>query len=1653
MITNELYHNGVGGNGDQPPTIYTWLQRFEKQKPRSFSSVTTPVDAENWIAYIEKLFEVLGCADEFEARMASYKFEGDALSWWKDFKQAKGREAYVATLSWKDFRKIFFLQYFPMSEQQKYDKEYHTIRQREDELTANAWRNIKLLCKRGGSNNKRNRDGDRIQPAARNNNQKGYDQRRQGGISGQKSYQQNQNQQYNRSSGSLSQKGYTDYASSPPCDTCGKLHPGRACHRNISACFSCGLTGHIAKDCPKKGGSGSIGNRNDKQLAAKEKVFSLTRDQVANSSGMDWLTKHRATIVCHTKSVIFGNLNKPKFVYQNSQPGLLASIIGTSSDGPSLETHPVVQDFYDVFPEELPGIPHERKVKFCIELVPGTQPISKDPYHMAPIKLKELKKQLQELLDLGFILSSVSSWGAHVLFVKNKDEQDIPKTAFRTRYGHYEFLVMPFGLTNAPAIFMDLMNRIFHEYLDKFVIVFIDNILVYSKTKKEHEEHLHGILGHIVSANGITMDPIYSDTPKNGLGCILMQHGKVIAYASRQLKPYEANYPTHDLEFVVVIVSLKIWRNYLYGETCDIFIDHKSLKYIFTQKELNMIQRRWLELLKDYDTNIQYHPRKANVVVDVVSRKSGMLANLQIELEIITDLERIDIELYIREARSSPFFIHLGSTKMYGDLKNTSGGMPLDILVWKWDEISMDFVTELPRTQKKNDAIWVVVDRLTKIKEAPYELLYGRKCRLPICWNEVGERVIKGSKLIEVTNEKVTVAKEKLKEARSQQKSYMVNTRQSTPEFLGSAFDEAVQRAKPRSFSSATTLVDAKNWIAHIEKLFEVLGCANEFEARLASYKFEGDALSWWKAFKQANRGEASMRGSNTLFVREMMNSLVANAERNIELFRERGGSNNKRNRDEDRIQPASRNNNQKGSYDMHGGNSGQKSYQQNRNQQYNRSSGSSSKKGYTDCASSSPCDTCRKLHPRRVCQRPTAAYFSCDLTGHMAKDCPKNGGSGSKGNGNDKQLAANGKVFSLTRDQAANSLASIMETSSDGPSLETHLIVQDFSNVFPEELPGIPPERKVEIGIELVSGTQPISKAPYRSSYSLHGAKFFSKIDLRSGNHQLRVKEQDIPKTAFHTRYGHYEFLVMPFGLTNALAVFMDLMNRIFHEYLDKFVIVFIDDILVYSKNKEEQEENLCIVFGTLPNGITMDPAKVEAITKWPRPKTVTEIRSFLKLAGYYRRIVGGFSRLALPLTKLMKKGEKFIYSDVPKKGLGCVLMKHGKVIAYALRQLKQYEANYPTHDLELAVVRRWLELLKDYDTHIQYHPGKANVVADALSRKSGMVANLQIKPKIIRDLERMDIEFHIHGTKGYWASLKIEPNLILRIKEAQKKDVELWAVLQKSEEDEQAKIQVDNDGVMWFGDRLCNPSDPILRAVMLSEAHSSPFSNHLGSTKMYRDLKQYFLWNGMKQDIATFARKSLICQQDEYLCLVKFAYNNSWHSSIKVAPYELLFGQKCRAPICWNEVGERVIEGSKLIEVTNEKVTVAKEKLKEARSQQKSYVDRHRRELAFNPGERVFLKVSLCKGVRCFGIKGKLSPRFIGPFEILDCVGEVSYRLSLPPQLLHVHNVFHVSLLRGYKYHPLHVVSYSLDQIHEDLSLVKEPKKILDCQERVMR
>nr|GFC08307.1 putative reverse transcriptase domain-containing protein [Tanacetum cinerariifolium] len=266
------------------------------------------------------------------------------------------------------------------------------------------------------------------------------------------------------------------------------------------------------------------------------------------------------------------------------------------------------------------------------------------------------------------------------------------------------------------------------------------------------------------------------------------------------------------------------------------------------------------------------------------------------------------------------------------------------------------------------------------------------------------------------------------------------------------------------------------------------------------------------------------------------------------------------------------------------------------------------------------------------------------------------------------------------------------VEDKSKKKQLKDVPIVRDFPEVFPKDLPGLPPIRPIEFQIDLVPGAAPVARAPYRlapsemkelaeqlkelsnKGFIRPRSRVYSKIDLRSGYHQLRVRKEDIPKTSFRTRYGHYEFQVMPFGLTNAPAVFMDLMNRVCKPYLEKFVIVFIDDILIYSKDEKEHEEHLKTILELLKEeelyakfskcefwipkvqflghmidsqGIHVDPAKIESFKDWISPKSPTEIRQFLRLAGYYRRFIEGFSKIAKPMTKLTQKKVKFEWAD----------------------------------------------------------------------------------------------------------------------------------------------------------------------------------------------------------------------------------------------------------------------------------------------------------------------------------------------------------------------------------------------------------------------
>ncbi|GJW55515.1 putative reverse transcriptase domain-containing protein, partial [Tanacetum coccineum] len=458
--------------------------------------------------------------------------------------------------------------------------------------------------------------------------------------------------------------------------------------------------------------------------------------------GMDWLAKYHAVIDCAKKIVHIPWVNETLIVHgdgsnQGNETRLniisrtkiqkymlkghhvfLAHVTTKETKDKSgekrLKDVPIVQEFPEVFPKDLPGLPPTRQVEFQIDLIPGDAPVARAPYRLAPSEMKELSEQL---LAIG--LSSLTSSGR--------------------RYSEDRFQELLWSL------------RVCKPYLDKFVIVFIDDILIYSKNKEEHEEHLRLILellkkeelfiegfykiakamtkltkkkvafewgdkqeaafqtlkNKLCSAPILALPQgaenfiIYWDASHKGLGTVLIQNEKVIAYASRQLKNHEKKYTTHNLELGAVVFALKIWRHYLYGTKCTVFTYYKSLQHILDQKELNMRQRHWLEFLSDHDCEIRYHLGKANIVADAYTAKNSAIFLPMRETDPMEKLAR----MYLKEV-------------------------------------------------------------------APFEALYGQKCRSPICWVEVGEVQLVGLKIVQETTEKVIQIKQRIQAARNRQKRY-----------------------------------------------------------------------------------------------------------------------------------------------------------------------------------------------------------------------------------------------------------------------------------------------------------------------------------------------------------------------------------------------------------------------------------------------------------------------------------------------------------------------------------------------------------------------------------------------------------------------------------------------------------------------------------------------------------------------------------------------------------------------------------------------------------------------------------------------------------------------------------------------------------------
>nr|GEW58809.1 transposon Ty3-G Gag-Pol polyprotein [Tanacetum cinerariifolium] len=638
----------------------------------------------------------------------------------------------------------------------------------------------------------------------------------------------------------------------------------------------------------------------------------------------------------------------------------------------------------------------------------------------------------------------------------------------------------------------------------------------------------------------------------------------------------------------------------------------------------------------------------------------------------------------------------------------------------------------------------------------------------------------------------------------------------------------------------------------------------------------------------------------------------------------------------------------------------------------------------------------------------------------------------------------------------------------SDGKRLEDVPIVRDFLEVFPEDLLGTSPVRQVEFQIDLVPGAAPVARTPYRPNSSpwgapvlfvkkkgklfrmcidyrelnkltvknryplpriddlfdqLQGSSVYSKIDLRPGYHQLRVREEDIPKTTFRTRYGNYKFQVMPFGLTNAPAG-------------EKKEVAF-----------QLIKQKLC----------------------------------------------------SAPILALRKGPENFIvYCDASYKGLGAVIIENEKLITYASQQLEIYEKNYTTHDLKLEVVvfalkigalQAQTEALKpknlsaeDVKGMIRKDLPKENLEPRAdgtlcLNNRSWVPCFGDLKTLIMHESHKSKYSIHPSSDKMYqdwWPNMKaniatyVSKYLTCSKVKAEHQKPFGFLVQPEIPEWKWEKISMDfitklpkttngYDTIWVIIDHLTKSAhflpmrenDPMEKFTSLFwQALHKALGTRLGMSTTYhpetdgQSERRIQTLEDMLRACVIYFGKSW----DRHLPLVEFSYNNSYHTSIKAAPFEALYGQKCRSPVYWAEVEDAQLTGPEIIHETIENIVQIKSMIQAARDRRKSYADLKRKPMDFQVSDRVRLKVSLWKGVVRFGKQWKLNPRYIRTFMVLSKVRDVAYRLELPQQLSRVHNTFHVSNWKKCLSDESLVIPLEELRVDDKFHIVEEPVEVMD-------
>ncbi|GJV33412.1 reverse transcriptase domain-containing protein [Tanacetum coccineum] len=641
-------------------------KEFMSCQPINFKCSEGAVGLIRWFERTESVFSHSNCTEDYKV-----KFDTE--------------EAYKIT--WVKFKKLLIKKYCPRTEVQKMEVEFYhlTVKGNDLKTYVRRFQELATLCPTMVPDSEK-----MIEVFIR-----GLPQSIEGNVTASKP--QTLEEAINIAQRLMDQETFRSYAVTPTennryienrplCKKCTLHHTGPCTVK----CNTCNKVGHLTKNCRNKGpatGSnllpvivtghacGEKGNyANQCQKTTNNNAQGracMLRDRNAHQDPnivTDWLSKYHARIICDEKVI---------HILINGET-LIIRVMEKKSDEKRLEDIPVVREFLEVFLEDLPGLLPVRQVEFQIDLIPGATPeldklTVKNRYPLP--RIDELFDQLQ---GLSVYLKIDLRSGYHQLRVRG---EDIPKTAFKTRYRHYEFQVMPFGLTNAPVVFMDLMNQAVKNwtssttpteirqflgltgYYWRFIKDFSKIAKSLTELTQKNNKYIWGkdqemafqLLKQKLCEASILALPegnddfvVYCDASHQDLGAVLMQREKVIAYASRQLKPNEKNYTTHDLELGAVVFALKIWRHYLYGTKCTVFTDHKRLQHILDQKELNMRQRRWLELLADYDCETRYHPGKANVLADALSRKER-IKPLQVRSLVMTiHLQRLYFSTTLR---------------------------------------------------------------------------------------------------------------------------------------------------------------------------------------------------------------------------------------------------------------------------------------------------------------------------------------------------------------------------------------------------------------------------------------------------------------------------------------------------------------------------------------------------------------------------------------------------------------------------------------------------------------------------------------------------------------------------------------------------------------------------------------------------------------------------------------------------------------------------------------------------------------------------------------------------------------------------------------------------------------------------------------------